>query len=196
MATAASVRAKIQNLIATANEATGNADTDLTTAVDALIAGFGTGGDGGGGAAKVTEYVITENADRSLWWNEQQIKLVKGLNILTTSKLDYASAATYKGGAVTFILMLWDGVPIANANNATAVNCHLRGAGVAQSDWNFFAGFSHIVSGNTTRYTIAEDGTLTFTTSATGVTTGNYNNSFIEGGYTYRLLQVESEVVC
>lgn len=48
MATAESVKAKIQNLIATANEATGNADTDLTTAVNSLIAGFGTGGGASG----------------------------------------------------------------------------------------------------------------------------------------------------
>lgn len=45
MATAESVRAKIQGLIGTANATTGNADSDLTTAVNALVAGFGQGGE-------------------------------------------------------------------------------------------------------------------------------------------------------
>lgn len=43
MATAESVKAKIQNLIDAANQTTGNKDTDLTTAVEALIAGYGKG---------------------------------------------------------------------------------------------------------------------------------------------------------
>ena len=48
MATAESVKSKIQGLIDTANKATGNSDTDLTTAINALVAGFGQGGSGGG----------------------------------------------------------------------------------------------------------------------------------------------------
>lgn len=44
MATASSVKSKIQGLIGTANGVTGNADSDLTTAVASLIAGFGAGG--------------------------------------------------------------------------------------------------------------------------------------------------------
>lgn len=44
MATAESVKANLQSLITKANETTGNADADLTTAVDALVAGFGQGG--------------------------------------------------------------------------------------------------------------------------------------------------------
>ena len=57
MATADSVKNKIQGLINTANATTGKADTDLTSAVGALIAGFGQGGgDGASGlyAAKIT----------------------------------------------------------------------------------------------------------------------------------------------
>lgn len=46
MVTAKSVKEKLQGLIATANAATGNADADLTTAVNALVAGFGQGGGG------------------------------------------------------------------------------------------------------------------------------------------------------
>lgn len=47
MATAESVKAKIQGLIDSANTTTGSADADLTTAVGSLIAGFGQGGGGG-----------------------------------------------------------------------------------------------------------------------------------------------------
>lgn len=44
MATAESVKTKIQGLISQSNEATGKEDTDLTAAVGSLIAGFGQGG--------------------------------------------------------------------------------------------------------------------------------------------------------
>lgn len=44
MATADSVKARLQGLIAKANAATGNTDADLTTAIDSLVAGFGQGG--------------------------------------------------------------------------------------------------------------------------------------------------------
>lgn len=43
MATADSVKAKLEALIAKANETTGNVESDLTTAVNALVAGFGGG---------------------------------------------------------------------------------------------------------------------------------------------------------
>lgn len=60
MATAESVKTKIQGLLAMANEATGNSNTDLTTAVNALIAGFGQGGSGSvGGASGIYMAKIT-----------------------------------------------------------------------------------------------------------------------------------------
>ena len=49
MATAESVKAKLQNLLTLANGTTGNTDATLTAAVNALIAGFGQGGGGSGG---------------------------------------------------------------------------------------------------------------------------------------------------
>lgn len=48
MATADSVKAKLQGLIDAANAATGAKDADLTTAVQSLIDGFGQSGDIGG----------------------------------------------------------------------------------------------------------------------------------------------------
>lgn len=44
MASITSVKAKIQGLIDKANSATGKSDIDLTSAVDSLINGVGTGG--------------------------------------------------------------------------------------------------------------------------------------------------------
>ena len=48
MATAEGVKTKIQGLIDAANATTGNADANLTTAVAALVAGFGQGGEDAG----------------------------------------------------------------------------------------------------------------------------------------------------
>lgn len=60
MATAESVKGKIQGLIASANAKTGNADADLTTAVEALIEGFGQGGSVGANGMENGELTITE----------------------------------------------------------------------------------------------------------------------------------------
>ncbi len=193
MATAESVKAKIQGLINTVNSTTGGDDTDLTAAVNALIAGFGQGG----GGVKVTEYVVTENADRGLWLNEQNIKLVKGLNLLISSKFDYTEASvTYVQGAMSMLFLLWDGVAGTFTTSTIGANRHLRGLQLPQNNYAVIASYTSVIAGSLSKITVAEDGSMTCTTSATGVTTGNYNNSFIEGGYTYRLLQVESEVVC
>lgn len=54
MATAESVKSKIQGLIDTANKATGGVDADLTSAVNTLVAGFGSGGASGVYMAKIT----------------------------------------------------------------------------------------------------------------------------------------------
>lgn len=60
MATAESVKAKIQGLIDTANDTTGNADKDLTAAVGALVAGYGAGG-GSEEGFNLTPYIKTIN---------------------------------------------------------------------------------------------------------------------------------------
>lgn len=57
MATADSVKAKMQGLIDSANAKTGGNDTTLTAAVNALIAGFGSGGGGTGLAYDMGEFV-------------------------------------------------------------------------------------------------------------------------------------------
>ena len=57
MATAESVKQKIQGLISNANNTTGNTDATLTNAVASLIAGFGTGG-GDGLKYDIGEFVL------------------------------------------------------------------------------------------------------------------------------------------
>lgn len=142
---------------------------------------------------------MTENADRSLWLNEQGIKLVKGVNLLVSGKMFYnTTTATWAQGAVTAILMLWDGVAGKADGSINTVNnkSHIRGCHLPQGVYAMFGSIVQLNSGNTSAVAVAEDGLLTCTTSATGVTTGNYNNSYIEGGYTYYLVQVPSEEVC
>lgn len=63
MATAESVKAKIQGLINTANETTGGADTDLISAVNTLAAGFGQGG--GGDVSGIYMAKITPSSNMS-----------------------------------------------------------------------------------------------------------------------------------
>ncbi|MBQ8830850.1 MAG: hypothetical protein IJ017_04580 [Oscillospiraceae bacterium] len=67
MATAESVKTKIQGLIDTANEATGGTDTDLTAAVNTLIAGFG---QGGGGAVLLESGTVTTTSSTSYFIQE------------------------------------------------------------------------------------------------------------------------------
>ena len=65
MATADSVKSKIQNLIASANSATGQADADMTSAVASLIAGFG--GSGSSGSSLITgTYITSERVVQNL----------------------------------------------------------------------------------------------------------------------------------
>lgn len=169
------------------------------SAMTAALAGVTIGGGGGSSGAAVTEYIVTENADRSLWLNEQGIKLVKGVNLLVSSKISYTGkVATCVQGAVAVIFILWDGVS-GEANrsiNTDNTKCHIRGFQIVQSTSSLFTAITPLQAGRTTKVTVSEDGLLTCTTYATDVITGNYNNSFFEGGYTYYLVQVPSEEVC
>lgn len=75
MATAESVKQKIQGLISNANNTTGNTDATLYDAVASLIAGFGTGG-GDGLKYDIGEFVLdadVKNHDPSLPHNLGEI---------------------------------------------------------------------------------------------------------------------------
>lgn len=164
----------------------------MTAALDGVTSG-------GGSGVMVTEFVVTENADRSLWLNEQGIKLVNGVNLLVSGKMFYNTTnATWVQGAVTAILLLWDGVAgRADTTTTTMTNkSHIRGFQLPQGAYAMAGTVTQLIVGKTSAVTVANDGLLTCTTSATGVTTDNYNNSFVEGGYTYYLMQAPSEEVC
>lgn len=63
MATADSVKSKLQGLIDSANEKTGGNDTTLTAAMNTLIAGYGSGGGSSGGASGIYMAKITPETD-------------------------------------------------------------------------------------------------------------------------------------
>lgn len=65
MATADSVKAKMQGLIDSANAKTGGNDTTLTGAVSTLIAGFGSGGGSSVGTSGIYMAKITPETDSS-----------------------------------------------------------------------------------------------------------------------------------
>lgn len=88
MATAESVKAKLQGLIDLANTTTGNTDADLTAAVNSLIAGFGQGGGG--------DDVLNAVIDRSITAIESTVTSVgaqsfRGCNSLTSAKFPEAT---------------------------------------------------------------------------------------------------------
>lgn len=149
----------------------------------------------GGGGAKVTEYVVTEDADRSLWLNSLGIKLVRGVNIIATGWLDNKAPVNNRSGLTTLIVIIWGGVA-GSVGMSTTYNIPIRTFYACTNGYNLASSWNHLAVGNTSKINVAEDGALTLTTSATGVTIGNYNNSFIGAGNTYYLLQAESEVVC
>ena len=77
MVTAEGVKAKLQGLIDTANATTGNADADLTAAVNALAEGFGQGGGGFPGVDVIKgEYIPGQTIGAFA------VKLVHGLGVI------------------------------------------------------------------------------------------------------------------
>ena len=89
MATAESVKAKINNLVAKANTKTNKSDKDLTSAVNSLIAGYGQGGGSGGGSCSGNHIIEvdtlpTENIDENAIYkcNDTYYQAVKRFNDL------------------------------------------------------------------------------------------------------------------
>ena len=66
MATPETVKAKINNLISLANEKTGETDADLTTAVNRLAEGYGSGSGGGDTSGSVETCTVVIQADESV----------------------------------------------------------------------------------------------------------------------------------
>lgn len=159
------------------------------------IASIVSGGSSSGGV-KLTEYVVTEDTDRSLWFNAMGIKLVKGLNFLVIKSNSIVNNRT---GLILHCLILWDGTPIPQSKPDTMSRFgSIMGWHGSSNSWHIIVGASinSLCSGNTTGLTVSEDGLLSFTTKNTEVITGNYTNSFFGAGNTYYLLQAESEGYC
>ena len=107
MATAESVKAKIQGLIDTANEATGNTDTDLTTAVGSLVAGYGAGSSGGvkcvdvditveASTTAAVTYTVADQSFKSAIENQTKWSVFNGgeLYLYKITPKEYTSEAT------------------------------------------------------------------------------------------------------
>lgn len=101
MATAESVKAKIQGLIDTANNTTGNADKDLTAAVGALVAGYGAGG-GSEDYYNTLWDIFQQNGERANYqyafaghgWNDETFKPKYPIKATSGSGMFYLSQIT------------------------------------------------------------------------------------------------------
>jgi hypothetical protein len=98
MATADSVKAKLQGLIDKANDTTGGADADLTSAVDRLCDGYGSGESGGGeeydGAYEVTPKFVAQTLPTA------EKLMTKDLTI---EEIPYAEVSNNSGGKTVII---------------------------------------------------------------------------------------------
>lgn len=163
---------------------------------------FSEGNGSGGGGVVVTELTAPDaNMDMAMWLNTQNIKLVKGINMIELVEAVCYSTTAYTPaqGELTSIYLAWDGETISNQGisvNTGNAKSHLRGYKQIQSNYATYGATNDLLTGHTTAVSVAEDGTLTLTTSATEVTTGNYNNPYILAGANYRLVQIANDVVC
>ena len=82
MATADNVKLKIQGLINKSNETTGNADTDLTSAVNSLVEGYGKGG---GEQPTLFPPIVTIDINNISWKNDTKNG---GFNVSITAEVD------------------------------------------------------------------------------------------------------------
>lgn len=163
-----------------------------------MIKNLGAGGSSGGGV-KITEFPIAENTAFVTWWNASGIKLVKGLNIFCSSKLNYTYPySACAKGALSLTFMFWDGVAaegeVYQADNA----CHLRGKFIVQTAYELYANAIPLTSNNynLSSLDISEDGTVIFRYRDGNLVLNDTSKFYLEGGYTYRLIQFESDVIC
>lgn len=150
MATAESVKAQLESLLAQANSTTGNEDSTLTAAVSALVAGFGQGGgdvDMLSGsftpAENLSEYTLTFSKPI------QSFAVVKHTNALTYGvrttiayvKLDglmFLGVTTNAGGASTTCVMKEVGFTLSDDGMTLIMNSNLYKGTVfvpEQYDW-------------------------------------------------------------
>lgn len=81
MATVQSVKAKLQGLIDKSNATTGNSDKDLTSAVGALVRGYGNGSGGIG----ITRKHITGSGNATIDVQDQHVYYVDGYSNISVN---------------------------------------------------------------------------------------------------------------
>lgn len=111
MATAETVKGKIQVLIDSSNATTGNADADLTTAVSALIAGYGQGGSDGVQSVSGT-YVLTEDSS-SMAIDIDDIGFVPDIAVVQLDETDFVyDSSPTKAWVLSYIPELLERSPV------------------------------------------------------------------------------------
>lgn len=101
MVTLDSVKAKLQSLIAKANNKTGRSDADMTSVVDALIAGYG---QGGGGITPTGSINITKNGTYDVTDKAQAVVAVPAPEQRTVVRtITLASDVTGSGSTTTLL---------------------------------------------------------------------------------------------
>lgn len=129
MATAESVKAKLQNLLTLANGTTGNTDATLTAAVNALIAGFGQGG-GGGGVSAIASGKFTPAE------NVLEVTVNTGVENMNTFML-YAKADVRNKGVKAGFCVFIDNIKTTSNTNGVMVFTNNSGTGWSNIDISF-----------------------------------------------------------
>ena len=101
MATAESVKSQIQSLINAANAATGNNDTDLTTAVYALIAGYSTPSYALSGTWTFKDTLTTSNVSEEAITFTANNQSYGKIQFVTVDGVDYVQFYHTTNGAMT-----------------------------------------------------------------------------------------------
>ena len=153
MATADSVKAKMQGLIDSANAKTGASDATLTAAVNTLIAGFGSGGGGGGSSSGIYMAQVSPASDTQTIDVTHNLGTTDILCALFWAETMGDFVPTFNGTLCSF----WFNNDIPNARVDSTLtmfaayhttNANITSAGIPTSDayWN------RVVDGNTFKF--------------------------------------------
>lgn len=181
MATADSVKSKLQGLIDSANAKTGGNDTTLTGAVSTLIAGYGSGGGSSGGARGIYMAKITPETDLTA-------------NFLITHNLGTTDILLVAVWAETLGDMVLDKtVNLHKVWNKTDIVTRRGGNGFSVGyTWNTTNSYADTNSPNTANYetlNVVDENTIRLPRCASG------NNVYLAGlTYTVVVIAANAEV--
>lgn len=175
MATADSVKAKMQGLIDSANAKTGGNDTALTGAVNTLIAGFGQGGGSSGGTSGIYMAKVTPESDLD--------NLVIAHNLGTTDILSVAIWAETLGDYIPETA-----ITLHKVWNKTDITTRRGGNGFSIGySWNVSSAYADSASPNTANYetlTVIDENTIRMPRTVSGT------SSMYKAGVTYTVIVV------